>query len=132
MKCKLLQKWFIRDIPYDSFGRVFVGRLYRKGIHEIPDDLKEQMPRKIDGNIVDWIEFTDDNGKTWYKDYNKVAREDEEEEDDTPNTLSGIAKKNWELDPLRKKLAEAEAASDKMAKVRVAKIKKQIEEKENK
>lgn len=92
MKVKLKQKWFIRDIPFDSYGRVFIGRLYRKGEHEMPDEMYDKLPRKRDGSLVDWIET----------DYQP------EVEEKVPTTLSEISKKNYDEDPVRKKLEEAE------------------------
>lgn len=94
MKVKLKQKWFIRDIPYDSYGRVFIGRLYRKGIHDMPADMYDKLPRNKDGSLVAWIEIMDGAP--------------EEKVEKQPTTLSELAKKAHEDDPVRKKLEEAE------------------------
>lgn len=101
MKVKLNQKWFIRDIPYDSYGRVFVGRLYRRGVHDLPDEMYDVLPKKKDGKLVDWIEVLDKNFV--------------EKEELQPNTLSEMSKEGYERDPVRKKLEVAETNFRKKA-----------------
>lgn len=99
MKVKLKQKWFIRDIPFDSYGRVFVGRLYRRGEHEMPDEMYDLLPRKKDGTLVDWVQ-------TDYK---------PEPEEKVLTTLSEISKKSYDEDPVRKKVEEADRTFRKKA-----------------
>ena len=114
MKVKFLQKWFCKDAPYDSHGRVFIGRLYRKGIHDLPDFMYEDLPKKPDGELVDWIQVLDGE---------PVIKKEEE-----INTLTALAKKNEAMDRLQKQYDNLMSSDSRTAKMRAGKIKKQMAE----
>ena len=114
MKVKFKQKWFCADAPFDSYGRVFIGRLFRRGVHELPDHMLDDLPKKPNGKLVDWIEILD----------GEVV---DEEAEYTPTTLSEIGRRNEEMDRLQNQIKEILSKGGPMAKAHAAKVQKKID-----
>lgn len=113
MRVKLKQKWFVKDEPYEMFGRVFTGQLYRKGEHDMPEEMFEKLPRDKNGQLVPWVEILEGG--------------QEEEVSEEPNTLSALTAKRMEFDPMERAIKQVEQATDKMAAARAAKLRKKLE-----
>lgn len=53
MKVRFKSKWFAPGGDVMKDGRHFVGRLYRKGVHEVPDIYRDKLPSPPDAEILD-------------------------------------------------------------------------------
>lgn len=49
MKVRLINNWFVNSVSHSTADkRVFSGRLYKRGVHVIPDELKGKLPKSAE------------------------------------------------------------------------------------